>query len=96
MASGYIIAYVDVTQPTQYELYRKWSSMAIEKHGAEVCVRDASAQALEGNWAPEHVMVLKFATIEQARAFYDSTEYRKARMVRQGAAEMRMICVEGV
>jgi hypothetical protein len=39
MSSAYIIANVTVTDPQQYEQYKKWSSAAIQAHGAEVCVR---------------------------------------------------------
>ena len=37
MTSAYIIANVEVTNPTQYEDYKKWSSEAMKVHGAEVC-----------------------------------------------------------
>ena len=45
MSSGYIIANVTVTDPQQYEQYKKWSSAAIQAHGAEVCVRGGSVEA---------------------------------------------------
>ena len=35
--SGYIIAYVEVTNPEQYTEYRRWSTEAMQVHGAEVC-----------------------------------------------------------
>ena len=41
-------------------------------------------------------MVPKSASFEAAKSFHDSPEYRKARKAREGAAIMRMICVEGV
>ena len=96
MASGYIIASVDVTNPEQYAEYRKWSTQAMQAHGAEVCVRGGEVKMLEGGWNPGRVVVLKFASFDAAQAFYDSPEYLKAREAREGAAIMRMVCVEGV
>ena len=96
MSSAYIIAYVQVTNPEQYTEYRKWSTEAMQVHGAEVCVRGGQVAVLEGDWAPERVVVLKFPSFDAAKAFHDSPEYRKARQAREGAAIMRMICVEGV
>ncbi|MEQ6436806.1 DUF1330 domain-containing protein [Comamonas sp. w2-DMI] len=96
MASGYIIAHVDITRPEQYDEYRKWSTAAMQAHGAEVCVRGGRMAVLEGDFAPQRVVVLKFPSFEAAQAFYDTPEYRKARQAREGAALMRMICVEGV
>ncbi len=94
--SAYIIADVDVTDPQQYEEYKRWSSAAIQAHGAEVLVRGGAVTVLEGDWQPSRVVVLRFPTVAAARAFHDSPEYRRAREARAGAAVMRMITVEGV
>ena len=94
--SAYIIANVEVTNPTQYEDYKKWSSEAMKVHGAEVCVRGGKVEVLEGDWHPERIVILKFPDVEAARKFNSSPEYSKARASRQGAAIMRMIVVEGI
>ncbi len=94
--SGYVIANVQVTDPVQYEEYKKWSTAAMKAHNAEVCVRGGQVAVLEGDWAPERIVILKFPTFEAAKAFYDTPEYLKAREARAGAAIMRMVVVEGV
>jgi len=94
--SAYIIANVEVTNPTQYEDYKKWSSEAMKVHGAEVCVRGGKVEVLEGDWHPERIVILKFPDVEAAGKFNSSPEYSKARAARQGAAIMRMIVVEGI
>jgi uncharacterized protein (DUF1330 family) len=96
MTSAYVIAYVDVTHPEQYEEYKKLSSIAMKTHGAELCVRGGKVEVLEGDWSPTRVVVLKFPSLDKAKAYYDSVEYRAARNARAGAAIMRMIVVEGV
>ncbi|MDF1483044.1 DUF1330 domain-containing protein [Extensimonas sp. H3M7-6] len=96
MSSAYVIASVTVTNPAQYDEYRKLSTEAMRVHGAEVCVRGGKAEVLEGDFDPGRIVVLKFPSVEAARAFYDSPEYRKARAAREGAAVMRLLAVEGV
>lgn len=96
MPSAYILANVTVTNPTQYEDYRKFSSLAMQAHGAEVCVRGGAVKVLEGDWTPERVVLLKFPSLDAAQAFYDSAEYTLARQAREGAAIMRMVLIEGV
>jgi len=96
MSSGYIIANVTVTNPVQYEDYKKWSSAAMRVYGAEVCVRGGKVEVIEGDWAPDRLVILKFPSFEAAKAFEASPEYGKARAARQGAAIMRMIVAEGV
>lgn len=96
MTSAYIIANVTVTNPTQYEEYKKWSSAAMQAHGAQLCVRGGAVEVLEGDWTPERLVILKFPSMAAAKAFDASPEYGKARAARQGAAIMRMVVVEGV
>jgi uncharacterized protein (DUF1330 family) len=96
VSSAYIIANVDVTDPQQYEDYKRLSTIAMKAHGAEVCVRGGKVEVLEGDWSPQRFVMLKFPSPEQARKFYDSTEYAAAKRAREGAAVMRMVLVEGV
>ena len=96
MPSAYIIANVSVTDPTQYEEYKRLSSIAMKTHGAEVCVRGGKIEVLEGDWAPTRIVILKFPSVEAAQQFNTSTEYDAARKSRQGIAVMRMVLVEGV
>ena len=67
----------------------------MQAHGAEPIVRGGKVEVLEGDWNPGRTVVLKFPSFEAARRFYDTPEYLKARAAREGAAVMRMVCVEG-
>jgi uncharacterized protein (DUF1330 family) len=96
MPSAYVIANVTVTNPEQYEEYKRLSTIAMQAHGAEVCVRGGKVDVIEGDWAPTRLVMLKFPSMTAARQFTDSVEYDAARQSRQGAAVMRMIAVEGV
>ena len=92
--AAYIIADVQVTDPVQYEQYRKWSSAAAKEHNAEFIVRGGKTERLEGR-EPGRIVILKFPSMEAARAFYDSDTYRKGRDAREHAAVMNMLIVEG-
>ena len=96
MPSAYVLANVTVTNPEQYEQYKKLSTIAMQVHGAEVCIRGGNVQVLEGDWSPGRIVLLKFPSMEKARAFYDSPEYQAAKNAREGAAVMRMLAIEGL
>ncbi len=96
MPSAYILANVRVTDPTQYEEYKKFSTAAMQAYGADVCVRGGAVEVLEGDWIPDRVVLLKFPSVQAARRFNESPEYGQARQARQGAAVMRMVLIEGV
>jgi uncharacterized protein (DUF1330 family) len=93
--SAYIIADVTITNPEQMAEYRKWSSKAMQAHGAEVLVRGGAVEILEGPWRPTRMVLLKFASMNQARSFYTSQEYTDARKVREGAGSINMVLMEG-
>ncbi len=94
--TAYVIADVDVSDPAKYAQYTALSPAAIEAAGGRFIVRGGSPTTLEGDWAPTRVVVARFATVEAAKAFYDSALYREARAKRKGAtARFNMIVVEG-
>ena len=96
MGAAYIIANVHVTDAAQYEEYKRLSTLAMQAHGAEPLVRGGAVQVLEGDWSPKRAVLLKFPSVEKARAFYDSPEYAAAKKARDGIAVMRMVLIEGV
>jgi uncharacterized protein (DUF1330 family) len=96
MSSAYIIANVTVNNPEAYEEYKRLSGIAMQAHGAEVCIRGGKVEVLEGDWTPNRVVLLRFKDAVQAKTFYDSTEYAAAIKVRKNISVMRMVLVEGV
>jgi uncharacterized protein (DUF1330 family) len=96
MTKAYVIAQASVSDPQRYELYKALAGAAVAKYGGKYIVRGGATQLLEGDWAPPRLVILEFDSVEQARRFYDSPEYRAAREQRQGAAQMNMLLVEGL
>jgi uncharacterized protein (DUF1330 family) len=93
---AYVLVDAKVTDPAQYEEYRKVAPAAIAKYGGRYLVRGGATTVLEGGWQPNRIVVLEFPDADAARRFYDSPEYRAARALRAGAAAMNVIVVDGV
>ncbi len=49
---------------------------------------------MEGN-ARERNVVLEFDSFDAARAYYHSQDYQAAKALREGAADMEIVLVEG-
>ena len=94
--AAYLIADVQVTDPKQYDEYRKRVPAALAKFGGKFIVRGGTVAPLEGEWKPSRIVVIEFASLGQVRQFYDSPEYRHAKEARLGRAKMNIIAVEGV
>ena len=93
---AYVVAEVEVTDPAKYETYKQLAPPAIAKYGGRYLARGGEVVALEGTWQPKRLVVLEFPSLAEAKEFYDSPEYRKARDARAGAATMRLLAVEGL
>ena len=93
---AYFIVDNDVTDPAGFEEYRKQVPATLEKYGGKILVRGGQTQALEGNWKPKRLVVTEFPSIEQARRWYDSEEYRPLKALRLRTATGSLVLVEGV
>jgi uncharacterized protein (DUF1330 family) len=97
MTPAYIIVDMKITDPEQYKQYMAAAPAAVAAAGGEYLVRGGKFEALEGNWQPARIAMLRFPSFEKARAFYDDEMYRAARAKRAGATEFfNMVLVEGV
>lgn len=97
MTSAYIIVDMLISDMAQYKQYMAAAPAAVAAAGGEYLVRGGKFEALEGQWNPKRVAMLRFPSYEKAKAFYDCEMYRAARAKRAGATEFfNMVLVEGV
>lgn len=94
--AAYLVVDGKVLDAQCYQQYRELAQAAIAKFGGRYLVRGGASTCLEGDWQPQRLVIVEFASTEQARLFYDSPEYLEARKIRAGAAEFNMLLVEGI
>jgi len=92
---AYVIAEVDITDPVIYEDYRKLVPATVAKYGGKFLVRGGTTETKEGGWQPKRLVVLEFASMDQARKWYHSPEYAPALALRARAARSKVLLVEG-
>jgi uncharacterized protein (DUF1330 family) len=92
--AGYVIANVIWKDPESLAVYKRLMPLSVEKYGGRFLVRGGSSEVLEGKWSPA-LVVIEFPTVQQARLWYNSDEYRPALEVRLRAAENELLIVEG-
>jgi uncharacterized protein (DUF1330 family) len=64
--------------------------------GGRFVVRGGDLAVLEGDWHPSRLVVLEFPDLETAKRWYESPQYREAKRLRGGAANLRMVAVQGL
>lgn len=94
--SAYIIAEVKVHDAQLYEQYKGQVQATLDKYGGRFRVRGGRTELLEGDWNPPRLVVLEFPSVDDARAWWSSTEYAESKSLRQRSAVTQMILAEGV
>jgi uncharacterized protein (DUF1330 family) len=93
---AYVIVDLTVTDLPTMEEYRKRVPATLAAYGGRFLVRGGAHQTVEGDWKPNRLVILEFPTMDQAKRWYDSEEYREPKAMRLRAGRGNMVMVEGV
>jgi uncharacterized protein (DUF1330 family) len=93
--SAYVIVEIEITDPAGYEEYKKLAGATVEKYGGKYIARGGNTEVLEGDWKPNRIVVLQFESMQRAKDWLHSEEYREPRKMRHRTANTKMILVEG-
>ena len=93
--AAYIIFDVEVTDPTAAEGYLKLANESLTPFQSKTIVHGVMVEVLEGDWEPKTLVMVEFESMEQARQWYMSPAYTKAKDILRRAASSNVILVEG-
>ncbi len=95
MPNGYWIARIDVTDAERYGAYARALPAVVERFGGRFLVVGGRFEAAEGEARPRNV-VIAFDDYETARACWHSPDYAEVARLREGAADVDVVIVEGI
>jgi uncharacterized protein (DUF1330 family) len=95
--AAYLIARVHVTDQETYDKYRARTPDIIAQYQGRFIVRGGKNELVEGD-NPElnRIVVVEFASYEQAKTFYESPEYQEILPWRKQASQSQVVIVEGI
>lgn len=94
---AYFIADVEWTDPGARAEYVRDFLPTLAPFGGEVIINTRDPEVVEGDWRPKGgIVVARFPSIEQARAWYDSETYRPLCELRLRASHSNSLLVEGL
>jgi len=93
--NGYIIVQINVKNSENYKEYLQYVTPIASKYGGEYIVRAGNFEIMEGEWNHKRNVVIKFPSVEKAREFYNSDEYKPVRKIRIENSECNLIIIEG-
>lgn len=94
--SAYIVVHNLVTDPAKMQQYVPKAIETLTAHGAEILVVAEGATVLEGSPPFPRTIILKFASREAAKAWYESPDYRKALPLRLQGTQGYAVLLDGL
>ncbi|MFJ9376373.1 DUF1330 domain-containing protein [Streptomyces sp. NPDC101455] len=95
MPKGYVILTESINDAAGMDAYSRAAGPSMVEGGATVLAVDGRPQLLEGEWHGDRTVVLEFESAEAARAWYESKAYKRAKPLRQAAADTNVVIVSG-
>ncbi|MBH9552900.1 DUF1330 domain-containing protein [Inhella gelatinilytica] len=93
---AYALITVKITDSEAFKAYMAAAPASIAACGGEYLVRGGAFETVEGDWNPARITVLRFPSMERAKAWYHGDAYTQARGFRAGATEyFNVTLVEG-
>ena len=94
--AAYIVVEIEVLDKDRYENYKQLVPPTLAAYGGRFVVRGGATETLEGDWSPQRLVIVEFPSVEQAKAWWASSEYAEAKALRQATARTQMLVVAGV
>ncbi len=92
---GYVVIDTEIIDTAAYSEYIEKVPSVIAAHGGRFLVRTSDIEAIQGEWAPKRFVIMEFDSLEAARGFVNSAEYRALDDIRRRASKSRIVVVEG-
>ena len=93
--AAYVISQARILDARQFRTYQRLALPSVRRHGGRFLIFGGEKQDVEGHWDTATVVMAEFESMEAARRWYESDEYRAARKAREGIAEFTMSFVQG-
>ena len=93
---AYLVATVEIHDMDEFKDYVTGAPPTVEQYGGRYLARGGSLEVIDGDWAVPRLTIVEFATMEQAKKWWDSPEYAKYKDLRHRTCTTNAVFVEGL
>jgi len=93
---AYLIANVVIKDAEKSGDYMKATPSITRQFGGKFLVRGGDFEICEGGWHPRRLVLVEFESMQKAKQFYNSPEYKAIKGLRQSPAYTEWIFVDGL
>lgn len=95
--SAFLLIDTKISDPEAYESYKSIARPIAEKFGGQYRTRGGEMDVIQAElWTPSRIVLVEFPSMEKARSFINSEEYKPVRKIREGASECTLMLLEGI
>ena len=91
---AFTIAEIQVTDPEAFKEYANATGKGVPAAGGRFIVRSGKSFVISGE-PPKNIAVIQWDSLEKARTYFESAEYKKLAEVRDKASKFRAFTIEG-
>ncbi len=94
---AYVIGQLNIKDPEAYKSYLAGFMPSFERHGGELrATSKQTTEVLEGRWEMPRTVIMRFPSVESARAWHSDPKYRELAIIRQATADTNLVIVDGM
>jgi uncharacterized protein (DUF1330 family) len=94
--SAYVVAEFQLTDPERIKPYREQAASTLKPYGGRFIARGGGVETKEGSEVTGRIILIKFDSMAQAKAWYHSPAYQAIAPIRQRSGNTRVYIVEGL
>jgi uncharacterized protein (DUF1330 family) len=95
MPAYFLVDIRGIKDAAKLEEYKARVTPVVEKFGGRYLVIGGPLEVVDGEWRPVFPVLIQFPSMEQARGWYDSEDYRELKQLRLGATAGRGVFLAG-
>ena len=94
---AYVIGQLDIHNPEAYQAYLDGFMPIFQRHEGELLATSRTeTEILEGSWATPRTVIMKFPSVEHAKAWHDDPDYKALAKIRHRTASANLVVIDGI
>ncbi len=93
--NAYLILDIEIHDLNVFQVYASKIPAFVKKHSGCYVVLGGEAEAIEGNWKPQRLVVIEFPSKENAQEFLKDPDAQPIFAIRHKSTTSKVILVEG-
>lgn len=91
MAAYCLFDNLEVVDSRKMEEYKARVARVVQQYGGRYLVRGGNVELVEGQWRPSFPVMIEFSSLERAREWYASEEYKELKALRLSAVRSNAV-----